>query len=277
MTLAGRIWERTRAYALLVALLVASLVILLRQNGPALRTARAAALDLTARVEGVFSWAGRYTSALRENERLRQQTIDLAAEAALLREARAENRRLRALIAFRDSSNFDLLPARVVGKDLTRQSNQLTLNVGASDGVELDMPVIDERGVVGKVSLVGDDFSLVLPHQNTSFAVPARIDALGRDGLVRWDGTAYDRLTMDYVVRTEPVEVGQRVVTSGFSDIFPPGLPIGRIDSVLTAGGRNDYVLYVEPAAPISTVDYVYVVLRTPNPERAALEAQGTQ
>ncbi|MEO1728956.1 MAG: hypothetical protein AAFR95_18225, partial [Bacteroidota bacterium] len=55
-----------------------------------------------------------------------------------------------------------------------------------------------------------------------------------------------------------------------------PGLPIGRIDSVLVAGGRNDYVLFVEPAAPISTVDYVYVVLRTPDPERAALEAEGS-
>ncbi|MEL6445494.1 MAG: rod shape-determining protein MreC [Bacteroidota bacterium] len=276
MTLAGRLWERARDFVLLAVLLVASLLLLLRQNGPALRTARAAALDLTARVEGVFSWAGRYTAALQENERLRAATIDLAAEAALLREARAENRRLRGLLALSDSSDYDLLPARVVGKDLTRQSNQLTLNVGRNDGVALDMPVMDERGLVGKVSLVSANYSLVLPHQNTNFAVPARIDELGRDGLVRWDGTAYDRLTMDYIVRTEPVRVGQRVVTSGFSDVFPPGLPIGRIDSVLVAGGRNDYVLFVEPAAPISTVDYVYVVLRTPDPERAALEAEGS-
>ncbi|MEM8558457.1 MAG: rod shape-determining protein MreC [Bacteroidota bacterium] len=276
MTLAGRLWERSRDYVLVAVLLLASVLILLRQNGPALRSARAAALDLTARVEGVFSWAGRYTAALQENERLRQSTIELAAEAALLREARAENRRLRALLALRDSSAYRMMPARVVGKDLTRQSNQLTLNVGAEDGVVLDMPVVDDRGIVGKVSLVSDHFSLVLPHQNTNFAVPARIDELGRDGLVRWDGTTFDRLTMDYVVRTEPVAVGQRVVTSGFSDVFPPGIPVGRIDSVLVAGGRNDFVLYVEPAAPISTVDYVYVILRAPDPERAALEAEGS-
>ncbi|MEM9996158.1 MAG: rod shape-determining protein MreC [Bacteroidota bacterium] len=276
MTLAGRLWERSRDYVLVAVLLLASVLILLRQNGPALRSARAAALDLTARVEGVFSWAGRYTAALQENERLRQSTIELAAEAALLREARAENRRLRALLALRDSSAYRMMPARVVGKDLTRQSNQLTLNVGAEDGIVLDMPVVDDRGIVGKVSLVSDHYSLVLPHQNTNFAVPARIDELGRDGLVRWDGTTFDRLTMDYVVRTEPVAVGQRVVTSGFSDVFPPGIPVGRIDSVLVAGGRNDFVLYVEPAAPISTVDYVYVILRAPDPERAALETQGS-
>ncbi len=77
---------------------------------------------------------------------------------------------------------------------------------------------------------------------------------------------------MEYVVKTEPVVRGQLVVTSGFSGTFPPGIPVGKVDSVFAARGRNDLVIYLEPAASISTVDYVYVLLDQISPERVDLE-----
>ena len=268
----GRLWERIRDYLLLAVLLIVSLVVLLAQNGPLFRSARALALEATAPVEGVFSRTERYTEALGENDALRDQNIELAAEVARLREARSENARLRKLIAFRDSVDFEMVPARVVGKDITRQDNLLTINVGASDSVRAGMAVIDERGIVGKVVLASESYALVMPHQNTNFTVPAQIDLLNRDGVVRWDGTSYDRLLMEYVVKTEPVVRGQLVVTSGFSGTFPPGLPVGKVDSVFAARGRNDLVIYLEPSAPIGSVDYVYVLLGQVSPERQELE-----
>jgi rod shape-determining protein MreC len=165
-----------------------------------------------------------------------------------------------------------MVPARVVGKDITKQDNLLTLNVGEADSIRAGMAVIDERGIVGKVVLVSDNYALVMPHQNTNFTVPAQIDLLNRDGVVRWDGTTYDRLLMEYVVKTEPVVRGQLVVTSGFSGTFPPGLPVGKVDSVFAARGRNDLVIYLEPSAPVSSVDYVYVLLDQVSAERQELE-----
>jgi rod shape-determining protein MreC len=268
----GRLWERVRDYVLLAVLLIVSLIVLLAQNGPLFRSARALALEATAPVEGVFSRADRYTEALGENDELRDDNIKLAAEVARLREARNENERLRKLIAFRDSVSFNMVPARVVGKDITKQDNLLTLNVGEADSIRAGMAVIDERGIVGKVVLVSDNYALVMPHQNTNFTVPAQIDLLNRDGVVRWDGTTYDRLLMEYVVKTEPVVRGQLVVTSGFSGTFPPGLPVGKVDSVFAARGRNDLVIYLEPSAPVSSVDYVYVLLDEVSAERQELE-----
>lgn len=266
------LWHRIRDYVLLAVLLIVSLVVLFAQNGPLFRSARALALQATAPVEGTFSWTDRYTRALGENDELREDNIELAAEVARLREARSENERLRKLIAFRDSVSFEMVPARVVGKDITKQDNLLTINVGTSDSVRVGMAVIDERGIVGKVVLASEDYALVMPHQNTDFRVPAQIDLLNRDGVVRWDGTAYDRLLMEYVVKTEPVVRGQLVVTSGFSGTFPPGIPVGKVDSVFAAKGRNDLVIYLEPAASVSTVDYVYVLLDQISPEREELE-----
>ena len=164
--------------------------------------------------------------------------------------------------------------ARVVSKDITEQTNLLTIDVGSRDSVEAGMPVINEQGIVGRVVLTSPRYSVVMPHQNTLFRVPGVIEALGREGIVRWDGQSVDQLTMDRVVKTEPVEPGMLVVTSPFSGVFPAGVPIGRVDTAYAAAGRNDYVIRLDPAAPISEVGFVYVLLTRPDPEQAILEAR---
>jgi rod shape-determining protein MreC len=274
MALAARLWERTREWFLFGALFLLSLIVLVNHDGPTLRVVRAASLTVTAPVEGLFSGVGRYTDALAENDRLRAETIDLAAEVARLREARAENERLRALLAFGDTLAYPRVPARIVAKDITQQQNLLTISAGRNDSVAVGMPVVDERGIVGKVVVVGERYALVMPHQSTDFAVPGTLDALQQDGIVRWDGVEFDRLLMEYVPKTEPVEEGMLVTTSAYSGVFPAGVPIGTVDSVFAAQGRNDYVIYLRPAAPISQASYVYVLLATPDPEIAALQAE---
>ncbi|PAP74461.1 rod shape-determining protein MreC [Rubrivirga sp. SAORIC476] len=274
MALAQQIWERTRDYVVFGTLLLIGVVIFVGRNGPALRAARAASLAVTAPVEGVFERAARFRQSLEENERLRMETADLSADVARLREAAAENAQLRALLQFEDTTTIRRVVGRVVAKDITEQSNLLTIDVGERDSVEIGMPVINERGIVGRVILTNDRYAVVMPHQNTQFRVPASIEELGREGVVRWDGASFDKLTMEYVVKTEPVERGMLVVTSPFSGVFPAGISVGRVDTAYAAAGRNDYVIQLEPAAPISEVGYVYVLLTRPDPEQAILEAQ---
>ena len=273
MALAQQVWERSRDYVVFAVLLLIGIVIFVGRNGPALRTARAASLAITAPVEGVFERGTRFRRSLAENERLREETAVLAAEVARLRESSAENAQLRSLLNLRDTTDARRVVGRVVSKDITEQTNLMTIDVGERDSVRVGMPVINERGIVGRVVLTSPRYSVVMPHQNTQFRVPGVIEALGREGVVRWDGASFDRLTMEYVVKTEPVERGMLVVSSPFSGVFPAGVPIGRVDTAYAAAGRNDYVIHLEPAAPISEVGYVYVLLTQPDPERAILEA----
>lgn len=274
MALAQQVWERSRDYVVLAVLLLIGVTLFVSKNGPALRAARAAALAVTAPVESVFERGAQFRRSLAENERLRTETAELSAEVSRLREASAENAQLRSLLQFEDSTTTERVVGRVVAKDITEQTNLLTIDVGERDSVEIGMPVINERGIVGRVILTSDRYSVVMPHQNTQFRVPASIEELGREGVVRWDGAAFDRLTMEYVVKTEPVERGMLVVTSPFSGVFPAGVPIGRVDTAYAAAGRNDYVIHLTPAAPISETGYVYVLLTKPDPEQAILEAQ---
>ena len=273
MALAQQVWERSRDYVLFATLLLIGVVLFVSRNGPALRAARAASLTVTAPAEGVFERWTRFRGALRENDRLRDETALLSADVARLREASAENAQLRALLQFEDSTAVRRVVGRVVSKDITEQANLLTIDVGSGDGVRIGMPVINERGIVGKVVLVSNRYAVVMPHQNTQFRVPAVIGDLGREGVVRWNGASFDQLTMEYVVKTEPVERGMLVTTSPFSGVFPAGVPVGRVDTAYAAAGRNDYIIQLTPAAPISEVGYVYVLLVRPDPERAILEA----
>ena len=272
-SLAQQVWQRSRDFVVFGVLASIAVGLFVSRNGDALRAARAASLTVTAPVEGVYARVTRFQRSLAENEGLRAETAALATEVARLREARAENAQLRKMLGFADTTEAPRVLARVVSKDVTQQANLITIDAGSDEGIKVGMPVVSERGIVGKVVLTSGGYSVVMPHQNTQFAVPATISELDRDGVVRWDGQQVDRLIMEYVVKTEPVERGMLITTSPFSGVFPSGMPVGRVDTAYAAKGRNDYVIFLEPAAPISETGYVYVLLVRPDPEKAILEA----
>ncbi len=184
----NRIWERTRDWVLLSVLIVSSLVVMLTVNEDMLRGLRARSLEATASIESLFAGLGRYVRALDENEVLRTQNIDLANQVALMRSAQAENQRLEALLGLADTLSYEVLAARVSSKDITSERNFLTIDVGRDDGVEANMAVINPSGIVGKVTLVGNEYSQVLTYLNADFFASASVLPSLTDGIVRWDG-----------------------------------------------------------------------------------------
>ena len=270
----SKIWENIRDWVVLAVLLLLSLLTMLSMNPPLVRALRAHALEVTAAVEHRFAWIGGYARALQENDALRRQNIQLSSEVARSRAARVRYQELASLLSLRDSSRLSLKPARIVVKDIFRQKNTLTLDVGRADSVETGMPVLHSNGIVGTVVLVSEHYSRVMPFLNTDFRVPALIQPLQAEGIIRWDGERLDRLLMEHVVKTEPVEPGQRVVTSGHSDVFPSGRTIGTVDSVAVQPGRNALRVYVQPAVSLPEIHHAFVVLRQPDPERIALDEQ---
>jgi rod shape-determining protein MreC len=113
-----------------------------------------------------------------------------------------------------------------------------------------------------------------MPVLNTDFRVPGTILPLRTEGIVRWTGERQDRLLLEHVVKTEPVEPGQRVVTSGHSGVFPPGRAIGTVDSVQVRPGRSELRIYLRPAVSLPKIGHAFVLLRTPDSERLALESR---
>ena len=159
-----QLWEQLRDWVILATLLLVSLVTMLTVNQPLVRSLRAEAIEVTARVESSFAWMGRYFRALEENDELRRENVRLSSEVARAREVRQRNEELERMLQMRDSSRASLRSARIVTKDLYRQENYLTLDVGRADSVRVGMPVLHDQGIVGKVVLVSERYARVMPQ-----------------------------------------------------------------------------------------------------------------
>ena len=266
------LWHRLRAWVLLLVLLGLSLTTLVVRGEGGLDGVRRATLEQTSGPEASFARLRAYFRTQRENALLRRQALDLARAASRSREAVLENGRLRRLLGFRDTTAFRVRAARIIARSLGE--NLLTLDVGRRDGVERGMAVLDERGILGTVLLVSDRYARVLPYQNTRFFVPGKVQPVQAQGIVRWMGERPNVLTMEQVVRTEPVRPGQRVVTSGYSGVFPAGWPIGTVDSVEVLAGRNELLLHLTPSSPLDQAEHAFVVLQKPDVEQEKLEAE---
>lgn len=267
-----RLWEQIRDWVLLFVLLLISVFTMYMQNEPLVRAMKARSLEVTAQVESGFAWMGRYVRALEENSELRQRNVELSSEVARAREVRERVKELERMLGLKNSDQYDLQPARIVTKDVTKQHNFITLDVGRKDNVEVGMPVVNDQGILGKVVFVSAHFSQVMPYLNTDFRVPAKVLPLQAEGIVGWEGERLDQMLMEHVIKTEQVKPGQLVVTSGHSGVYPPGLSIGRVDSVKVRPGRNELMIYLSPAARMNGINHAFVILSKPDPERVSLE-----
>ena len=255
-----RHWSRLRDWLLLVCLLGVSSTVMLLNNSNILITFRAAALQFTSRVESSVSWFGRYLGALNENESLRRQNIALSSQLARSREAQLENERLLNLLDFTQKSQHDLLPSRIISKQITWQQNSFVIDRGAQDGVEIGMGVVNDLGILGKVTDVSGSYARVMSYLNTDFRLPAKIQPHQSMGIVTWEGVRKDELLMEHVIRTEPVEVNQTVVTSEYSGVYPNGYPIGVIQEVITQPGKNHFLISVRPLANYENAEHAFVI-----------------
>jgi rod shape-determining protein MreC len=273
----SRTWIRIRDWSLLSLLLILSVAIMLNLNTPVMRAVRGLALQATANIEQLFAGGARYLRALEENAALREQNMTLSSRVARMREAQIENERLRNLLDLRQRSDYQFVAARIISMDITRQQNHCIIDVGTSDGIARGMPVVNQDGILGRIILANENYSIVQTYLHTDFRISAMVSPLQSIGIVGWDGQNPNKLILEHVVKTEDVESGQQVVTSGYSNVYPRGLPIGVVDSVQLRSGRNELLIAVTPAAEIHRAHHAFVLLKEQDSEYKNLEEQVTQ
>jgi rod shape-determining protein MreC len=170
------------------------------------------------------------------NTELEQLTNQLMVENVRLREVERENELLHQLLNYtRNNPQFSYQPTTVVGRSIGRDPTNLLhfvyVDVGARDGIAKNMPVVTERGLVGRVTAVGPNSAQVLMLIDPSSAVNAIIQNSRATGLVRGneDGVT---LTMERIPPNEKVNPGDIVLTSGLGGNFPDKIVIGQVTEV---------------------------------------------
>ena len=160
-------------------------------------------------------------------------------------------------VALRDS--FSYIPARVIKNSVNRQHNFLVIDKGSQDGLEQDMGVISSRGIVGVVSHVSERYAMIISLLNTQQRFTAELKKSGTFGTLRWDGVDYRRVFLSEIPQHIEISAGDTVVSSVFSLVFPPGIPIGFVKSGSLKRGTF-LELEVELFEDFKSLHYVNVV-----------------
>jgi rod shape-determining protein MreC len=199
-----------------------------------------------------------------ENERLRQVNAELMLENSRMREAMLENQRLRSMLAFKSESEFDLLPANVIGKESSGPLRALLVSAGKNHGAEKDLAVVTSTGLLGKVFAALPDYSIVQLMTDRNFRVGALVRRSRVLGIVKWQEANIALLTE--VPKRSDITTGDEVITSGQSLIFPGGIHIGKVIDVIDDEQEMFMEVKLQLATDSQIAEEVFVVKNRPVP-----------
>ena len=219
-----------------------------------------------------------------QNKMLRNEVEQLRVQNLQASEAIAENERLRALIGYRQmATQFDMVAARVIGRESATWSRMIVINRGKKDGVDVDMAVVTEKGLVGHVVEAGWNSSkvqLIMDPRSSVGTLVQRAESRVA-GIVQGD---MDNPTMPQMVnipKNADVVEGDVIVTSGFGGRYPKGLVVGLISSLQNDEGGLLKIGLIEPAVDFQKLEDVMVITASreapPDPVQPPQQTPGTE
>jgi len=193
-----------------------------------------------------------------ENERLRKRVQSLEIERQRLLEAEATNRRLQKLLDFRSELPAGAMTASIIANSATSWFQSCILNKGSADGLRKGMAVVTPLGVVGTVVTVTRRTAKVLLLTDPNSGIDVLVQRTRSRGIV--SGSLEAGTVLKYMKRSEDVQEGDRLVTSGLDNVFPKGLLVGTVIKVRKQNRGLFQSVEVWPAVPAARVEEVLVV-----------------
>lgn len=266
---------RNSKWFVFAILMIASTTLLVRSNPlhQSLYLTSANSISAT-----VYGWASNVTSYFnlrehnedlnRRNAELQRELMAMQAKLTLMSERlTADSLELPEALA-----QYDFIVAHVIKNSVMNPHNYLTINKGSADGLRPEMGVIDQNGVVGVVNVVGEHSARVISLLNPYFRLSCKIKDNESFGSLVWDGQDPRYAVLEELPRHTVFNVGDTVITNGYSAVFPPGLPVGIVEATAGSGQDNFYSLKVRLLADFSRLDNVQVVVNFLAEELAHIE-----
>ncbi len=169
-------------------------------------------------------------------------------------------------------AHFDFIVANVINNSTHHPYNYLTINKGTADGVRPEQGVIDHSGVVGTVSVAGEHYSRVISLLNPNFRLSCKIKNSEHFGSLVWNGEDPSMALLEELPRHTVFAAGDTIVTSGYSAVFPAGLPVGVIINDADNRKENFFTLKIKLFADFSRLSNVQVVVNNYRDEITSVE-----
>ena len=192
-------------------------------------------------------------SLVAENAALRSQLmeskLDYQFDSATVRDS-----------AKRFVQNYTYITARVTHNSVNRPSNYIYLDKGKISGIDKEMGVISPMGIVGQVVSVTENYAAVMSVLSKDFRVSAKFRKNDYFGNLHWNGNNTTLATLEEIPKHVPVNIGDTLVTSGFSELFPRHILIGIVKTVHAEPEKSFQDITVNLSTDFGNLSYVYVV-----------------
>ncbi len=198
----------------------------------------------------------------KDNAGLQVENRELKATNKALTDVEHEVNRLRHALNYRERSEFKLVPAEIYARDASTWWRTVTINRGKDDGVQSDMPVVTDEGLVGKTTTVARNIAVVLLVSDENCKVAASVEGTREQGIVSGErvvGGLTPLLNLNFLTKQANLQPDQKVLTTGVGGVFPRGLVIGKVKTfkVRALDGQAQLV----PAVDLSQLEDVFVVI----------------
>lgn len=167
---------------------------------------------------------------------------------------------------------YDIYRANVINNSLTHVDNYITLDKGENDGIRSEMGVINGSGVVGIVYHTSANYSVVIPILNSKSSISCKIKRSDYFGFLKWDGGSSEYAIVKDMPRHSLFSLGDTIVTSGHSAVFPGGIPIGTVEDMSDSHDGLSYLLKVKLFTDFGRLNDVRVIAQKGQEEQLELE-----
>ncbi len=195
------------------------------------------------------------------------QTRKLKAKVDFLRkqlndknELQLENHRLKSLLSLKESSPYKVIAAGVIGRDPSNWSSTVIVNKGSSSGIKEGCVCISFYGLVGRVVETGGSVSKIMLINDPNLSVSAVVQRSRQEGLVC--GSLGGTLLMKYLPKDSDIKIGDTIVTSGLTPVYPKGLAVGTVISVGVEFSSLSSYAVIKPAVDLSALEEILVIFQ---------------
>jgi len=249
---------KKKEHLLFILLIAFSLNLLLKNDTPNSILVRAKFLDSFSFISSPSMWLKTIVQLEQETQLLREKNLQLALQSEEMVRSYQENINLKKLLDYKRDSNFDLVASKVLNMGSSSNLSSITINVGSDDGVKENLPIIIPEGVIGKTILAGKSTTLVQLITDVNFRASVRIYPSGSVGILRF--LRDDICEVREVQKNAEIKLGDTVLTSGFSNIYPPNLKIGSVIEIQDEIGSFQKIVKVRISSKIGSLLNVFVV-----------------
>lgn len=262
-------------FLLFVLLEVICFILLFRFNNYQGNVFFTSANYVAGKIYDASSHITRYVGLDEMNRQLTARNVELEMEITALRQEMkkyTQDSTVTNRLLSQSHTEYRAYPARVVNNSVTHLNNYITINKGEADGIRPEMGVVSGNGVVGIVYLTGAHHSIILPVLNSKSSISCKIKRTEYFGFLKWEGGSSQYAYVKDMPRHSEFMLGDTIVTSGHSSVFPEGIPVGTVDDMVDSHDGLSYLLRVKLFTDFARLRDVLVVALVGKEEQTSLE-----